>query len=169
MKILAFVMMLTAGFCLAGCSAAEEQTAAGENNTPPSLETWVGNYTFSERGATDQSRGYFISISEESGSYYAELLLYSTEGMEKLRASVTGDEDEVSLLFDSDLSDDPAVAYEPGDELVRFERNGEELYTYWGKIQPLLEENKSSGEAYFKLDPVEYPDAMENGTCCLLY
>lgn len=36
-----------------------------------------------------------------------------------------------------------------GDSLLKFWKDKEKMYTDWGKIQPMLEENDESGKEYF--------------------
>lgn len=118
--------------------------------TSPSLETWVGDYTFSESAPPDQNMFYEISIYKENDNYYAKINIDGFQTTERLLAKVSGDENSIKLTFYKYLPDNLFEPYSEGETLLRFEKRNSQLYTYWNKIVPMLESNTKSGEIYFK-------------------
>jgi hypothetical protein len=117
----------------------------------PTLESWIGDYTFSEFAPPDQNMFYTISLYKENSDYYAKISIDGFQTIERLQAKVSGDENSIILLFYKYLPDNQFEPYTEGDTLLSFEKRNSDLYTSWGKIQPMLESNIKSGEEYFKV------------------
>ncbi len=115
-----------------------------------SLNTWVGEYTFSEYAPPDQNMLYSISIYKEENTYYADIYIDGFQTMERLRAKVSGDNSSVKLIFDSYLPDNQFEIFEEGDILLSFEKSGSELLSYWAGIEPMVIDNNVSGKVYFQ-------------------
>ena len=116
------------------------------------LESWIGDYTFSEFAPPDQNMFYRFSIYKENDNYYAEISVDGFQTVERLHAKVIGDEKSIKLVFDKYLPDNVFEPYKQGDILFGFEKKNLKLYTFWEKIQPMLESNMKSGEVYFKIE-----------------
>jgi hypothetical protein len=128
-------------------------TSIAEKSDVSILETWVGNYSFSEFVPPDQNMIYGISIYKEQGNYYADISIDGFQTIERLRAKVEGDKNSIKLRFDKYLPDNRFEPYEVGDILLSFEKKGPDLNTLWGKIEPIDKSNKKSGNAYFEIVP----------------
>ncbi len=116
-----------------------------------SLETWIGEYGFSEFAPPDQNMFYSLSIYKKDRSYYADLSIDGFQTTERLRAKVAGDGDIIQLIFMEYLPDNLYEPYSEGDILLSLERKDSQIYTQWGKIEPMLEENKS-GKVCFGIE-----------------
>lgn len=127
------------------------------------LATWVGEYEFEEStsGSPPMEMNYEIEIYEEEGRYYAEIEIMGQTTMASAKAEVDGDENEIRLLFREYLPNHIiGLKCDKGDVVLRFVRQGKELYTYWGKKQPLLYENKESGRIYFVKKADDDPEEL---------
>ena len=121
-----------------------------ESGITSSLETWVGDYTFSEYAPPDQNMLYSISIYNEENAYYADIYIDGFQTMERLRAKVIDDKNSVKLVFESYLPDNQFELFEAGDILLSFEKSGSELLTNWAGIEPMVVDNNVSGKVYFQ-------------------
>ncbi|XOK63212.1 DUF5991 domain-containing protein [Paenibacillus elgii] len=113
------------------------------------LESWVGEYEFSEYAPPDQNRFYQIKIFKEDKSYYATIDIDGFQTMERLQAKVEGDGKAIKIIFDKYLPDNLWEPYSPGDVLLRLEKTDSALNTFWEKIQPMLKDDGESGKTYF--------------------
>jgi hypothetical protein len=117
------------------------------------FETWVGKYSFSEFVPPDENMFYAISIYKDEGIYYADISMNGFQTIQRLRAKVDGNKNSIKLRFDKYLPDNRFEPYKVGDILLSFEKSGSDLYTFWGKIEPIHKNNKKSGSPYFKFIP----------------
>lgn len=124
----------------------------GTKKAPVTLESWVGNYIFSEYAPPDQNMFYTISIYKENNEYYSKINIDGFQTIVRLQAKVSGDEKTIELLFASYLPDNQFEPYDEGDILLSLEKRDSDIYTLWGKIQPMIESNKKSGKVYFKIE-----------------
>lgn len=115
-----------------------------------SLDSWLGDYTFSEYCPPDQNMFYSISVHKNKENYYAEIVIFGFQTNIHVLAKVTGDANEIKFTFEKYLPDNMYELYKKGDNLLRFQKRNTELFTTWGEIQPMIESNKKSGEVYFK-------------------
>ncbi|PUA37040.1 hypothetical protein C8Z91_22085 [Paenibacillus elgii] len=114
------------------------------------LESWVGEYEFSEYAPPDQNRFYRISIYKEDKSYYATIDIDGFQTMVRLQGQVEGDGKAVKIIFDKYLPDNLWEPYSPGDVLLRLEKTDSALNTFWEKIHPMLKDHDESGKTYFE-------------------
>ncbi|KZE79421.1 DUF5991 domain-containing protein [Paenibacillus elgii] len=114
------------------------------------LESWVGEYEFSEYAPPDQNRFYRISIYKEDKSYYATIDIDGFQTMERLQAQVEGDGKAIKIIFNKYLPDNLWEPYSPGDVLLRLEKTDSALNTFWEKIHPMLKDDRESGKTYFE-------------------
>lgn len=136
-----------------GCSNTLNTEASKTIAASPTLESWIGDYTFSEFALPDQNMFYEISIYKDNDNYYAKISIDGFQTIQRLQARVSGDENSIKLLFYKYLPDNLWEPYQEGDILLSFEKRDSNLYTFWGKIQSILESNIKSGEVYFKVEP----------------
>ena len=134
------------------CSSAQEDVLESTNDY---VHPWVGEYDFFEFIASpvgsDLSMGYRITIYEERGVYYAEVIIDGFQTMLRARALVQGNHDSVDLIFNSYLPDNLSERFNQGDILLTFERTGVEVITKWGSIQPLIPDNEKPGLHFTRL------------------
>ncbi len=124
----------------------------GTEKDPSTLQSWIGNYTFSEYASPDQNMFYTISIFKDLNDYYAKISIDGFQTILRLQAKVIGDEKSIKLVFNEYLPDNQFEPYNEGDILLSFEKGDSEIYTTWGEIQPMLESNNKSSEVYFKIE-----------------
>lgn len=117
------------------------------------LESWIGDYTFSEFSPPDQNMFYSITIYKEDSNYYADIIIFGFQTLSELRATVLGEENSIKLVFEKYLPDNMYEPYNKGDILLSFEKRNSLLYTTWGKLEPMLKSNVKLGEVYFKVEP----------------
>ncbi len=124
----------------------------GTEKDPSILQSWIGNYTFSEYAPPDQNMFYTISIFKDFNDYNAKISIDGFQTIIRLQAKVIGDEKSIKLVFNEYLPDNRFETYNEGDILLSFKkRDSSEIYTTWGEIQPMLESNNKSSEVYFKI------------------
>jgi hypothetical protein len=115
------------------------------------LESWIGNYSFSECAPPNQNMFYSISVYKENSNYYAKIEIDGFQTLQRLQAIVEGDKNRIKLLFYKYLPDNTFEPYSKGDVLLSFKKNNSKLYTAWRKIEPLLLKNKTEN-VYFEKD-----------------
>ena len=121
------------------------------------IQSWVGLYRFNEIVESPIGSNltiiYQIYIYEEDGEYYANIIIDGNLTMVRNRAFVKGNGESIDLVFNSFLPDSPNVNLNIEIEigiLLTFTRQGSEIVTTWGVIQPALEANKKPG-VHFEL------------------
>ena len=112
------------------------------------LSSWVGSYYFDEfwsAAANDMvhSLTQTIDIYESEDCYYADIEILGFQIWIRIRARVVGNQEEISLLFESYLHDNAWESGSKGDLLLRLERKGSEIFTHWGIMHPVLIENET--------------------------
>ncbi|RCX17265.1 hypothetical protein DFR58_108160 [Anaerobacterium chartisolvens] len=166
LKKLSIIMAITItiSMLMIGCSrtvvpenSAEDKISNNSNNASKQqdnllLKSWAGNYVFSEFAPPNQNMFYRFSVYEENGEYYADINIDGFQTIIRLKAKVLGDEEAIKLAFYKYLPDNISEQFMEGDVLLSFEKKNSKLYTFWGKIQPILEQNTKSGEIYFELE-----------------
>lgn len=161
-KISLLIALILAGLLTAGCSrlsknmhssdypSIEDETNAGSAQSDHPLDSWIGNYTFSEFAPSDQNMFYGLWVYEENGEYFADISIDGFQTLARVKARVIGDDKTVDFLFCAYLPDNQHEPYTEGDILLSFERKDSVLLTTWGKIQPMLEENAKSDVVCFE-------------------
>lgn len=122
------------------------------------MDSWLGNYSFSENVPPDQNMFYGISIEKEADKYYAKLSIDGFQTMTRLKASISGNENAIEMVFESYLPDNVFEPYEKGDILLKLEEKDSKLYTIWGEITPIVESNLEPGTYFTK----EISNSTEN-------
>lgn len=133
----------------------------GNLNEVNSLESWVGNYSFSEYAPPNQNMFYSISIFKENNKYLANISVDGFQTMKRIQAEVAGDEDSIELIFLKYLPDNIMERYQKGDVLLSFKREDSIIYTYWNKMGPMLLDNKSPGAYFSKVTDREEDENKE--------
>ena len=130
----------------------EEKEKSYDNSvkTSPNLESWVGDYEFSEFAPPNINMFYGFSIYRENGNYYAKISIDGFQTIKRLQANVSGDENSIKLIFAEYLPDNRFEPYIEEDILLSLEKRNSYLCTNWGKIQPILESNMKPSEVHFK-------------------
>jgi len=147
------VLLLSTG-CLGVPPNAANSDINNENRCTEDLSSWVGRYYFEELWESpfnDLARGlsYTVDIYTEDSCHFAVVHIDGFQTLVRMGAKVVGNQKEISLLFGSYLPDNMWSVPNEGDLLLRFERKGAKIYTYWGAIKPVLPENETSGGVYF--------------------
>jgi len=144
------VIILIFSIILTSC---ENQTKILPLNSPSQFESWVGIYDFFEFSyspvGSDISMKYEITIYEENGNYYADMVIDGRMTMIQWKSVIQGDNQSISLILDSYSPESMLGLYEIGDVLVILKKKENEILTYWVELEPTLVENQESGKVYF--------------------
>lgn len=146
-----------------------ERIEASEKKTVPDhipdLSGWIGRYAFSEEkanlysykwGNQDESttiqvtREYEIEIKKNnSGEYNAEIVIHEIENGTDTRimANVYGSSETISIVFKEVLLGENNWTGN-SDILLRFQKEADGIYTYWGG----LNDARESGKYFEKVD-----------------
>jgi len=62
--------------------------------------------------------------------------------MKRLRVRISGDENNIDLIYESDEPGTLREIYEKGDVLLSLKRDGENIFLEWGELKPVLRENE---------------------------
>jgi len=122
-----------------------DQTDANNVN----LNEWVGDYGFYEFCPPNINMMYGINIYKENGCYFAKINIDGFQTIKRIKAKVLGDQDVIHLDFETYLPDSMGDDLSKDDVLLSFKKVDSEIFTNWGKIEPILPENKGSGKVYF--------------------
>lgn len=125
------------------------------DNNPEELSTWLGEYTFSEvldnSEAEFERRDYRIKIYEKSNCFFAEVWVDGKKARIRIKAEVRGDEKKICLFLAEILPGHTCSSInKEGSILLKLRERGGEIYTDWGEIVPILEENQEYEGEYFK-------------------
>ena len=90
--------------------------------TSPKLESWIGDYTFSEFAPPNQNMFYRISIYKENGNYFAKITIDGFQTIERLQAKVSGDDNSIKIFFSKYLPNNRFESYVEGD-ILTLQRN----------------------------------------------
>lgn len=130
----------------------DAQTINNSSKEIANLESWIGSFVFTEYAPPDQNMFYSLSISKEGTDYYATISIDGFQTLVRLRGKVVGDANWIQVRFDQYLPDNQFETYEIGDQLLRLDKKNAEIYTTWGKLQPMLEDNTKSDRVYFQME-----------------
>ena len=133
-------------------------------------EEWMGEYTFSEAETSNQKTEYHISVYKNNDLLEAYMEIDGLEAMARKRVQVVGNTNYVELVFAEFVGDDsfPASLYRYGDVMLTLYKKNSELYTAWGKLQPMLigntaMENAAPGIYFHKAGPsLSNPDFLDS-------
>lgn len=142
-----FLLSMVCIILLAGCSDKIE-------NEPPedqtNLDEWLGDYSFYEFYPPNINMEYNINVSKEEDEYYANINIDGFQTNKRIKAKVLSNQDGINLVFDTYLSDSTGEDLNKGDVLLDLYKVDSEIYTNWGKIEPILPENQTPGKVYFE-------------------
>lgn len=147
---------------LAGCSINNEVNRNIEDGKSNELEvydepinnidSWIGDYTFSEFIEPDINMFYSIVIYKFNDEIYADISVNGFQRLDRVKASVKGDGDFIELSFLEYLPDNLMELYEKDDILLLLEKKESDIYTSWGEIQPISPENMKQGIYFVKTE-----------------
>lgn len=141
-----FLMSIVCILLFSGCS---EKTL----NNPPvehvNLSEWIGDYSFCEFYPPNITMKYNINIFKEDDNYYANINIDGFQTTKRIKAKVLSIQEGINFVFETYLPDSTGEDLNKGDVLLGFKKADSEIYTNWGKIEPILPENKTSGKVYF--------------------
>ena len=143
---LIFSIVVVCIIIFSGCS---ENILNDSKDNKGNLDEWLGEYSFYELYPPDINMLYDIKIFKEDDDYYANIIIDGFQTNKRIRARVLSLQEGITLVFDSYLSESTGEKFINGDELLGFNKVDSELHTNWGKIEPILLENKTSDEVYF--------------------
>jgi hypothetical protein len=121
-------------------------------------DEWIGDYYFYEYAPPDQNMVYGISITKHPEwqvlSAYIEIDGFQTEIRQQAR--VVGNANYIELVCDSYLTgltdmDVSSNQFSDGEIILTFTRKGNDTYTAWGTLEPMLPDNSAPG-IYFEKD-----------------
>lgn len=122
-----------------------------ENEAKANLDNWIGKYTFdeviSEEGNAPMFMDYDIDIYKESDQYYANVEINGQLTGINLKAKIYGNEEWISLVI-AEYNPEHVTGLSNAENsvLLSLRRQGEDIYTYWGVMEPLYEKNLVSGK-----------------------
>ncbi len=93
---------------------------------------------------------YNINVSKEDDEYYANINIDGFQTNKRIKAKVLSNQDGINLVFDTYLSDSTGEDLNKGDVLLDLYKVDSEIYTNWGKIEPILPEKQTPGKVYFE-------------------
>lgn len=137
-----------------------------------SLDVWVRRYIFEEAYAEPEQAplvmNYSIEIYKENEEYLANVEIVGQTTMVAAKAKVCGDAEQIDLIF-QEYNDENVteLSCESGEKLLSLRQWLGKLYTYWGVIEPMLEENEQTGGVCFVEEPLMiYEEDILNGNIC---
>ena len=151
-KMIKFKVTLIFLFILVGCVNREYSEESNCSN----MEVWLGGYRFFE--FTDETIGsphfrtILINIHCEEGVLTANISQDGRMVFGRARALVVGDNNQIDLFL-LEYVQELRIGFwdaEENDILLSFVRIEDEIYTYWGFIQPILNTSPESGEVAFE-------------------
>jgi len=165
------ILVIVFFLILTGCNVNYEEMQYDlpiENDTNNLLNSWIGKYEFEEYIEGIGSpiwRNYKITIYEEYGINYADIIVDGFQTMIRARAFVQGNDESIEFIFESFLPNDLFRIYNTGDILLSFSRENDVIITTWGKIKSFVDENQEPG-VYFEYDPdpIIHNDSISNET-----
>jgi hypothetical protein len=113
------------------------------------LNEWVGDYKFYEFFPPNINMDYNINVYEKNGEYFAKIYIDGFQTSKKIKAKVIRNNGGIDFAFEEYLPDSTGEKLNQGDVLLGFKKVNSEILTNWGKIDPILPENKVSGKIYF--------------------
>lgn len=122
------------------------------------MEHWKGEYRFHECLGTAQEasakfRDYLIRIYREGDQYYADISICGPDTKVSVKAAVYRiPEEYIAFFFLEYLPDHMTGTFSDADDhaLLLLRQMGDEVYTYWEDITPMLEENEKPGIICFR-------------------
>lgn len=127
-----------------------------ENKEKVNLDNWIGKYFFeeaySEDGYAPMGMLYDIEIYKENNQYYADVVVNGHMTAIDLKAKLYGNEEWVSLVIEEYNPEHiTGLSKMENTVLLSLSKQEEELYTYWGVLEPLSEKLPFSGIYFEKI------------------
>ena len=142
-KIILWFICIAFTFLTTACS----RQPSGLINDRNDLDSWIGKYLYNEFWTSDVNDKvygvrYIIDVYNEENDYFAEIIIDGHLIMRKLIVRVSGDENNIDLIYESDEPGTLREIYEKGDVLLSLKRDGENIFLEWGELKPVLRENE---------------------------
>ena len=145
-------------------------SSSNDGEVQANLDTWVGEYEYIELeeipNAEVPSRStvaYSLTIYRDDAGYKASFYIYGWLSGLAVNAYVEGDDQCVSIIFDSYLPNGQGIGawgeFQKGDVLFSLYRTDLELYTQWEKVN-IYYAHLNRSEVPF----VEVEDVLQKGT-----
>ena len=112
------------------------------------LDSWVGEFTFGEALEERLFWTHTIVVYKNDGKYYAKINVDGQQTQICLLAKVTGDDNEIQLVFDEHLPDNMFNTYILGQLLLCLIMRDSTLLTEWGELTPIGAKYEKVGEYY---------------------
>ena len=104
--------------------------------------------TFEEAPKERSFWTHTIVVYKNDGEYYAKINVDGRQTQICLLAKVTGNDNEIQLVFDKHLPDNMFNSYVSGQLLLRLIMQGSTLLTEWGTLAPIGTKYENVGEYY---------------------
>ncbi len=130
---------------LSGCSS----NSQGNSGDDSDIKEYMGDYEFYEFYPPNINMLYFVSVYKENDKYQANITIDGFQTNMQLLADIEVNSEGIDFIFSKYISESTGEVIEIGDILLSFKKNGNEIHTYWGVIQPILPENSEVGKTYF--------------------
>lgn len=155
---------------------ATEEKMEDDETIKDDMDSWIGKYEFGESvnepGFAPMVMVYDINIYKENNQYYADVEINGHMTGINLRAKLYGNNEWVSLVINEYYPEHiTGLSGMENSVILSLRRQGEEIYTYWGVMTPLMMENAASGtvclerkteEASIQTENTEEMDGLEN-------
>ena len=143
-------------------SAVDKLRELGSTSAANSLDSWLGDYSWTEDTGTPVVRTYALNIGELEGYYMAHLQITDAQGEQMLLARLRGTDKLLILTFEKNLQGS-GYKGRPGDELLRLELREDQLFTRWGGIHPATDRYMySSGRYFMRVYAKPEPESSES-------
>ena len=116
------------------------------------LDSWVGEFAF-EEALEGSFWTHTIVVYRNEREYYAKINVDGRQTQISLLAKVTGDDNEIQLVFAEHLPDNMFNSYVPGQLLLCLKMRGSTLLTEWGALTPIGTKYKNVGEYHTFVKP----------------
>jgi hypothetical protein len=117
---------------------------------PEDISSWIGTYEFFFFFSPHIMMGYGVTIYEECGVYYALIAIDGYQTMERVGATVRGNNGAIDLIFHSFYPDNIHERFKEEELILTFTKKDGEITTTWEGLQPITVENEMPG-IYFEL------------------
>ena len=113
-------------------------------------DEWIGEYAFYELTPPDDHSGYHISIYKVNDWLESNIQIDGFDAMAKRRTQIVGNPNYVEVVFAEYIWDEAGLFFDMGDLMLTLTKRDGELYTAWGKMQPILGGNATPGVYFHK-------------------
>lgn len=132
-----------------------EEIMEDDETIKDDMDSWIGKYEFgegvNEPDSAPMVMAYDIDIYKENNQYYADVEINGQMAGINLRAKLYGNNEWASLVINDYYPEHvTGLSGMENSVILSLRRQGEEIYTYWGVMIPLLMANEASGNIYLE-------------------